>query len=235
MEISPDNIIIWQSGIWTLNATILYTWLIMVILVVGSWWVTRNLSVSHRLSNWQNMLEAIVEVINQQIREASRQDPKPYLPFVGTLFLFIALANMLTIFPVYESPAGSLSTTTALALCVFIAVPIYSIWMRGILGYLKHFIEPTPIMLPFQIISEVSRTISLAIRLFGNIMSTSLLVAILITIAPIIFPALMRLFGVLIGIIQAYVFAILTMVYIASGTRAQRVQQSDQETDAEAV
>ncbi|MGJ3252271.1 MAG: F0F1 ATP synthase subunit A [Elainellaceae cyanobacterium] len=233
MEISPDNIIFWQSGIWTLNATILYTWLIMAILVVGSWWVTRNLSIRHRMSNWQNMLEAIVEVINQQIREASRQDPKPYLPFVGTLFLFIALANMLTIFPVYESPAGSLSTTTALALCVFVAVPIYSIWKRGIIGYLKHFIEPTPIMLPFQIISEVSRTISLAIRLFGNIMSTSLLVAILITIAPILFPALMRLFGVLIGIIQAYVFAILTMVYIASGTRAQQLQQSDPEADAD--
>jgi len=130
VEISPDNIIFWQSGIWTLNATILYTWLIMAVLVVGSWWVTRNLSVRHRMSNWQNMLEAIVEVINQQIREASRQDPKPYLPFVGTLFLFIALANILTIFPVYESPAGSLSTTTALALCVFVAVPIYSIWKR---------------------------------------------------------------------------------------------------------
>ncbi|MBE9167150.1 F0F1 ATP synthase subunit A [Pleurocapsales cyanobacterium LEGE 06147] len=225
MEISPDNIIFWQWQWITLNATMIFTWLVMLILVVGSWLVTRNLSVRPQMSRWQNMLEIIVDTINNQIRDASRQEPTQFLPLIGTLFLFIAFSNLLTIFPGYQSPAGSLSTTAALALCVFVAVPIYGIKQRGIVGYLKNYIQPTPIMLPFHVISEVSRTLSLAIRLFGNIMSTSLLVAILVSLIPLIFPALMQAFGLLIGVIQAYVFTILAMVYIASGMRAQRTTE----------
>ncbi len=230
IEISPDNIVFWKWEWITLNATIAYTWLVMTILVLGSWAVTRNLSVSPYMSPWQNRLEIIVEQINNQIQEASQEDPRPFLPFVGTLFLFIALANLLTIFPVYESPAASLSTTTALAICVFVAVPLFGIRSQGFGQYLRHYIQPTPVMLPFQIISEISRTISLAIRLFGNVMSTSLIVAILLTIVPLFFPIVMRAFGILIGIIQAYVFAILAMVYIASGTRTQQqvTEQSEE-------
>jgi F-type H+-transporting ATPase subunit a len=222
MEISPDNIILWQSGIVKLNATILYTWLVMIILVGGSWVVTRQLSVQPKLSRRQHILEIIVDAIADQIRDASRQEPSQFLPFIGTLFIFVATCNLLTLFPIYESPAGSLSTTTALALCVFVAVPLYGIKNRGVGGYLKHFLQPSPFMLPFQLISEVSRTLSLAVRLFGNIMSGSMLVAILLSIVPLLFPMVMRAFGLLIGMIQAYVFAILAMVYIASGMRAQK-------------
>lgn len=225
MDITPDSQILGQWQWFKLNATLLYTWLVMAILVVGSWLVTRNLAVEPPLSRWQHGLEVIVSVINDQIRDASQQDPRQYLGFVGTLFLFIATANILSLFPVYMSPAGSLSTTVALALCVFVAVPLYGIQQQGLGGYLRHYIRPSPIMLPFNIISEVSRTLSLALRLFGNIMSTSLLVAVLVAIVPLIFPAIMQAFGVLIGVIQAYVFAILSMVYIASGARRQRALQ----------
>lgn len=229
MEISPDNIIIWQSGFFVLNATILYTWLVMAILVLGSWWVTRHLSVEPQMSPWQNALEIIVNTTNSQIRNAIQQDPTKFLPLVGTLFLFIALANILMIFPVYESPAGSLSTTAALSLCVFVAIPWFGIRNSGLRGYLKHFLQPLPFMLPFHIIREVSQTISLAVRLFGNVMSTSLLVAILLSIIPLFFPAIMRIFGVLVGVIQAYVFAVLTLVYIASGMENQKQTQQHQE------
>ncbi|MDY7015619.1 MAG: F0F1 ATP synthase subunit A [Cyanobacteriota bacterium] len=222
MRISPDHLIFWQWQWMSLNATIVYTWLVMAILAIGSWWITRQLSVDPKMPRWQNVLEIIVENINHQIREASQQEPERFLPFIGTLFLFIAVSNLLTVFPVYESPAGSLSTTVALALCVFVAVPLYGIQQQGVLGYLKHYIQPMPVMLPFQIISEISRTVSLAIRLFGNVMSTGLLVAILLSIVPLFFPAVMQLFGVLVGIIQAYVFAILSIVYIASGMREQK-------------
>jgi F-type H+-transporting ATPase subunit a len=232
MEISPDNIIFWQWQWLSLNATIVYTWLVMLVLVVGSWLITRNLSASPQMSRWQNALEMIVLQINDQIRGASRQEPGQYLPFVGTLFLFIAMANWLDIFPGYEPPVSSLSTTTALAICVFVAVPIYGIWHQGLLGYLKHYIAPTPIMLPFNIISELSRTLALAVRLFGNIMSTNLLVAIILTLIPIFFPAIMQAFGILVGTIQAYVFAILTMVYITSGMRVQRARHSENEQGA---
>ena len=231
MEISPDRIIFWQSEWFALNATIAFTWAVMAILCLGSYWVTRNLSTGPHISHWQNLLEVIVEGIDDQIRSASRLDPEPYLPFVGTLFLFIALSNLLEILPGFRSPAGSLSTTIALALCVFVAVPLFGIYKSGFLNYLKVYIQPSPVMLPFQVISEISRTVSLAIRLFGNVMSTSLLVAILLSIAPLFLPVAIQLFGLLVGIIQAYVFALLAMVYIASGIRVQAGtnRQSSQE------
>ncbi|AHJ26790.1 F0F1 ATP synthase subunit A [Nodularia spumigena CS-584] len=222
MEISPDHIIFWQWGFIKLNATIVFTWLVMFLLVLVSWLITRNLKVKPQISRWQNILEIIVDAINQQIREVSQQEPSQYLPFIGTLFLFIVVANMLTIVPGYQPPTGSLSTTAGLALCVFVAVPLFGILNRGLLGYLRNYIQPTPLMLPFNIISEFSRTLALAVRLFGNIMSGTMLVAILLSLVPLFFPILIRLLGLLIGIIQAYIFAILAMVYIASATRVYR-------------
>jgi F-type H+-transporting ATPase subunit a len=226
MEISPDNIIFYQSGWIILNATIVFTWLVMVLLVGISCWVTRQLSVKPTISHWQNGLEMIVSTINHQIQEASQQEPRQFLPLVGTLFLFIATANILTIFPGYQSPAGSLSTTVALALFVLVAIPWFGIRSSGLKGYIKGYIEPSPFMLPFQIISEISRTVSLAVRLFGNVMSGSFLVAILLLIVPLFIPAAMQLFGLVIGVIQAYVFAILAMVYIASGMQVQQSSQT---------
>jgi F-type H+-transporting ATPase subunit a len=222
MDITPDQIIFWQWQWINLNATIVFTWLVMAILVGGSWLITRQLSVKPPISRWQSTLEIIVEQIQGQIRDASAQESAQFLPFIGTLFLFIAMANLLTIFPFYQSPVGSLSTTTALALCVFVAVPIYGIKNVGIGNYIRHYIQPSPVMLPFNLISEISRTVSLAIRLFGNVMSTSLLVAILISIVPLFVPTILTLFGILVGVIQGYVFTILAMVYIASGMSVQR-------------
>ncbi len=230
MEISPDNIIFWQQDWLVINATLVYSWLVMLILVVASWLATRDLVVDpNRVSRWQNTLEIIVEQLNTQIREGIRQEPTQFLPFIGTLFLFICLSNVLTLFPYYESPAGSLSTAAALAICVLVAVPFYGIKNVGIGNYLKTYISPIPIMLPFNIISEISRTLSLAVRLFGNIMSTSLLVGILVVLVPLIFPAITRAFGMLVGVIQAYVFSILALVYIASGMQAQRTTKRQQE------
>lgn len=229
MDITPDTIIYWQSGFLKVNATLVFTWLTMLVLVVISALVTRRLAVQpQHMSRWQHGLEVIVETIRDQISDASRQDARPFLPFVGTLFLFIATANILEIVPGVISPAGSLSTATALALCVFVAVPLFGIQHVGWGGYLKHYVEPTPVMLPFNIISELSRTIALAIRLFGNVMSTTLLVAILVSIVPLLFPVVMKAFGLLVGVIQAYVFAILSMVYIASGMRRQKAKTQDE-------
>lgn len=225
MEINPDNILLLQVGDIGLNATLCFTWLVMAVLVIGSRLITRNLSVESTLSNWQNLLEIIVEALSGQIRDAIAEEPKPYLPFIGTLFLFIAVANLLAIVPFYISPAASLSTTSALAICVFVAVPLFGIQKVGLLNYLKNYLQPTPLMLPFTLIGEVTRTASLAIRLFGNIMSGNLLVAILVSLVPLFIPPIMQAFGLLIGVIQAYVFAILATVYIASGMRTQRMSE----------
>lgn len=222
MTISPDAIILWRWGWLHINATMAFTWVVMFLLAGGSWLITRRLSQGPVISRWQNLLEVVVTGIRDQIREVSRQEPGRYLPFVGTLFLFVAMANLLTVVPGYRAPTGSLSTTTALALCVLIAVPVYGIAAEGVVAYLRKYTRPTVLMLPFNIIGELSRTIALAVRLYGNIMSGTVIVAILVGLAPLLFPIVMRLLGLLTGMIQAYIIAVLAMVYIASASKIER-------------
>jgi F-type H+-transporting ATPase subunit a len=221
MRLSPDDMIFWQAGIFKINGTIAFTWALMVVLAVGSQLITRNLSTGLERSRWQSLLEIVVTGIETQIEEVGLRHPKRYIGFIGTLFLFVALASLCTVIPGYEPPTGSLSTTAALALCVFVAVPYFGIRDQGLRGYLKSYTEPTLIMLPFNIISEVSRTLALAVRLFGNMMSGSMILAILLTVTPFIFPVAMSVLGLLTGMVQAYIFSILAAVYIASATRAE--------------
>lgn len=231
MNLSPDEIIFWQAGFFKLNATIAFTWGLMFVLVVGSKLITQNFSTNSRRSRWQNLLEIIVIGINQQIEEVGLNHPERYSGFLGTLFLFIAIANLFTIFPGYEPPTGSLSTTVALAICVFVAVPVFGVQKSGVGGYLRVYMEPTFIMLPFNIISEISRTLALAVRLFGNMMSGTLILAILLTITPFVFPIIMSALGLLTGMVQAYIFSILATVYIAAATRAHKPEVKKNEPE----
>jgi F-type H+-transporting ATPase subunit a len=220
MHLSPDDVVYWHHGVFKLNATIVCTWVIMAVLTLGAKAVTRRLTLQPlRRSRWQNMLEIVVLGIRDQIGEVGLRRPQRYLPFLGTLFLFIATANLLTIFPVYEPPTGSLSTTAALAACVFIAVPLFGIRQGGLGAYLREYLQPTVLMLPFNVISEFSRTLALAVRLFGNMMSGSMILAILLSITPLIFPIVMSVLGLLTGMVQAYIFSILATVYIAAATQ----------------
>ncbi len=220
MRLSPDEVIFWQHGFLKLNATILFTWGLMLVLAVGSKLITRKLSTGLTRSRWQNLLEIIVTGIEMQIEDVGLRHPKKYLGFLGTLFLFVATASLCTVIPGYEPPTGSLSTTAALALCVFVAVPFFGIEEQGLGGYLEAYVRPTFIMLPFNIISELSRTLALAVRLFGNMMSGTMILAILLTITPLIFPVVMTVLGLLTGMVQAYIFGILAAVYIAAATQS---------------
>ena len=220
MQISPDGIVYWQWGFVSLNGTIVFTWLVMALLGVTSWLVTRQLAIDEKIPRWQNMLESIVTAILGQVNDVMRHRPETYFPFLASLFLFIALSNLLSVVPGFESPTGSLSTTTGLALCVLVAVPFYGISENGLSQYLLNYIKPTPMMLPFNIIGEMSRTLALAVRLFGNVMSGSMIAAILLLIVPLFFPVLMQLLALLTGLVQAYIFAILAAVYIAAGREA---------------
>jgi F-type H+-transporting ATPase subunit a len=154
-------------------------------------------------------LEIVVTAIQKQIEDVGLKNPQKYIGFLGTLFLFVALSALCTIIPGFEPPTGSLSTTAALALCVFVAVPLFGIEEQGLWGYLKSYAEPTVVMLPFNIISELSRTLALAVRLFGNMMSGVMIIGILLTITPFIFPIVMTVLGLLTGMVQAYIFSIL--------------------------
>lgn len=224
MRISPDQWVLADWPPFALNATIAFTWLVMAILCLGSWLITSRLSTGESVSRWQVMLEVVVTAIRDQIAEIGEigtAEGDRYLPFIGTLFLFIAASNLLAVVPGYLPPTGSLSTTAALAIAVLIAVPAFSVVRQGLGGYLKTYLRPTPLMLPFNLVAEVSRTVALAVRLYGNVMSGTVIAGIVISVAPFFFPVMMHVLGLLTGFIQAYIFAVLAMVYIASAARTQ--------------
>ena len=226
MHITPDHIVLWRWRFVILNATIVYSWIVMALLALGSFWITRRLGDGGRKrSRWQNTLEGIVEFLRGQIREVCSDDGDEYLPFVGALFLFIAASNVLDVAPAWRAPTGSLSTTAALAISVGVAVPVFGIRRNGFFGYMRHYLRPSWIMLPFHLMSETSRNLALAVRLFGNIMSGSMVAAILLAVVPLFVPVLMQALGLLIGLIQAYIFAVLATVYIAAAVQREQEQK----------
>ena len=230
-DITPDETVLWDGGFVNVNLTLVTTWIVMALLVGAAWLITRRLRTDAEMSRWQNGLEVVVGFLRSQIREISGQDPDRYLAFVGTLFIFIFVSNALTLVPGYVPPTASLSTTTALALCVFLAVPAYGIAALGVRHYLRSYVRPNVLMLPFNILSELSRTLALAVRLFGNMMSFTKIVAILLSLAPLFFPAVLNALGLLTGAIQAYIFAVLAIVYIAAGSRVHRERDGPEDRD----
>lgn len=217
MNLSPDEIVYFSVGPLDISATLVFTWIVMALLVGVSLLVRRSLRVEPPIGRTQLAFEAIIAFVLDQIREVARQEPRPYLPFVGTLLLFILCSNVLAIVPGFHPPTGSLSTTAALALAVFFAVPVFGVSRVGLRRYLRTYLEPFPIMLPFTVLGEITRTLALAVRLFGNVMSSSMMVAILLVVAPLVFPVLMQVLGLLMGVLQAYIFTVLALVYVAAG------------------
>jgi F-type H+-transporting ATPase subunit a len=229
MEITPDQFVVLRWSYLQLNATVVYTWLLMMLLVLGAWSATHKIAAEGTRNRWQSVLEAIVAGIRGQIREVSGSEKSDeYVPFIGSLFLFIATSNVLHVVPGWHAPTGSLSTTAALAVCVAVSVPLFGIRRVGWKGYLHHYLSPTFFMLPFHVISEFSRTIALAVRLFGNIMSGSMVIALFLAIVPLFVPVAMQGLELLIGLIQAYIFAVLSMIYIAAAIRRQDDEPREQ-------
>ncbi|MGM0386529.1 MAG: F0F1 ATP synthase subunit A [Actinomycetota bacterium] len=224
--ITPDQIVLFEWGFVRITATLAFTWLTMAVMVLGAWLATRRIGTREEPSRAETFMEVTVEFIERQIEEISDgRVGRSLVPFVGTLFLFIAVASVLGVIPGFIPPTGSLSTTVGLAIAVFVSVPVFGVLRQGIGSYLHRYIEPTPFMLPFNILSELSRTIALAIRLFGNVMSTTKLVAIVVGIVPLVFPLVFNALGLLTGVIQAYIFAILATVYITSGIRTTGIPE----------
>lgn len=219
MHLTPDSIIVFQWGLFKVNATLIFTWLVMALLTFSSWLVTRRLKAGVMGSRAQTLLEMAVVFVQGQIQDMELQNPRKYLPFIATLFLFIGLSGVLGVVPGFEPPTSSLSTTAALALCVFLAVPFYAIQQKGVLGYLKNYLHPSFLFLPFNIMEDLTRTLALAVRLFGNIMSDSMIGAIILTIAPLLFPIFFSALELITASVQAYIFSVLAIVYIAAATR----------------
>ena len=232
MHITPDSIIFFSWHGVHLNATIVYTWIVMGIIVTVSYFVTRKIDIEGNGSRWQSALEALIAMVRSEAKGMLGSSVDRYLPFLGTLFIFISISNILAPVPLYHPPTGSLSTTVALSLCVFFAAPYYGIRAQGFWGYLKTYAYPMPLMIPFNIIGDLSRTVAMAVRLFGNILSGTMVGGIVISIVPFFLPIVFTLLELLIGQIQAYIFTILAAVVLSAALETgEEVQKLSTEVE----
>ena len=234
MDMNPDWIVYSNVGVMPINATLVYTWAAMALLSGGSWLATRQMVADAPVSRWQNLVEVLVDGAARQVTEVMHRSALEYVPFLGTLFLFILTCNVLSVVPGFQPPTGSLSTTAALAIVVLVAVPLWGIQEVGFRAYLKSYAEPSIFMVPMNIIGEISRTIALAVRLFGNVMNGTIITAILLALAPVVIPVAVQILGLVTGVIQAYVFTLLAAVFIgaAIGAHEDRVRSGSEGSES---
>lgn len=211
-----DHIYLFEIFGFPVNVTIASTWIVMLVLVGLSILATRHMKASLKVSKLQTLFEMIVSWLSGEIKETSGDNPLKYMGLGLALFMFILVSNLLTLFPWFRPPTGSLTTTLALAVIVFFAIPYFAIRNAGIKGYLKKFIDPSPYMLPMNIFSEFASTFAMALRLFGNMLSGILFASVLTSFLPFFVPLSMQILGLLTGSIQAYIFALLAVVYTSS-------------------
>lgn len=218
-EIAPK--VVFSLGPLQVTSTVINTWIMILSLSIGAYFLGRSFKV--RPTMLQNAIEWLVEAIQNIIAEnVGTNDTNLFLPIVGTLAIFIGVANLLGLIPGLHSPTPDINTPLAMAIIVFFSVPYFGIRSQGLWGYLKHYVEPIFLMLPIEIASEIARTFSLTFRLFGNILGEEIIIAILFIIAPFIVPVPMMLFSIFTGVLQAYIFTLLTCVYIGGAVKAHQ-------------
>ena len=193
---------------------VVVTWGLMAILALGGVLATRSVRLSP--TRYQAALELVVAAIEDQIQGTMRVTPGPYVPMIGTLFLFILAANWSSLVPGVEPPTAHIETDAALGLIVFCSIIYFGIRARGVGGYLRTFAEPSIIMVPLNVVETFTRTFSLIVRLFGNVMSGVFIISIILSLAGLFVPIPLMALELLIGAIQAYIFTVLAMVFIGS-------------------
>lgn len=208
-----------RLGPVVLAEPVLTTWGIMFALIVGSWIGTRRLSLDP--GPVQVVLEGLLGAADEAIRGVLPAQTARLLPFIATLWLFIMVANLSGLIPGVHAPTGDLSTTAALAVIVFLSVHWFGIRSEGIRAYLRHYLAPMPIMLPFHLMSELTRTLALAIRLFGNIMSLEMAALLVLLVAGFLVPIPLLILHIIEALIQAYIFGMLALIYIAGAIHSQ--------------
>jgi len=209
-----ESIALFTVGPVPITAAVLVTWAIMAVLVLAGALLTRRLAVSP--SSTQAALELLVESVDGQIEQATGADAAPYRSFIGTLFVFILVANTSSLVPGIEPPTAQIETDAALALLVFLSVIWFGVRAQGLGGYLKTFAAPNPIMIPLNILEKLTRTFSMLVRLFGNVMSGVFVIGVVVSLAGLLVPIPLMALDLLTGIVQAYIFAILAVVFIAA-------------------
>lgn len=220
-----DTAPIFNVGPIGVTASVVTTWGIMLVLVVVFWATTRHLRQDP--GPVQVILEGLIGAMDLAVRDVLPKTSAQVLPFIGTLWIFVVVANLVGIIPGLHAPTGVLSTTAALAVLVFFSVHWFGIRSEGVRAYLKHYLAPSPIMLPFHLMSEVTRTLALAIRLFGNIMSLEMAVLLVLLVAGFLVPVPLLILHLIEALIQAYIFGMLALIYIASAIQSQQLRQSE--------
>lgn len=214
-------------GPLTLTDTVWVTWLLMLLLAGGAWIATRHLS--REPGPVQTLLEGAYQVMRGAVAEVLPQHADRVLPFIGGLWIFVVSANLIGVLPGLQAPTQDLSTTSGLALLVFLSVHWYGIQVCGLKRYLAHYLEPNPLLLPFTVIAEITRTVAMAVRLFGNMMSLGLTALLVLMVAGFLAPIPILMLHIIEALVQAYIFGMLALIYIAGGIQVQELQMSSKE------
>jgi F-type H+-transporting ATPase subunit a len=215
--------VLFKIGIIEITDTVVVTWGIMLFIGLASWLITRKLLSSP--GKIQTLAEGLVAIVETAVKQVLPQHYRHVIPFIMALWIFLVLANLIGLIPGLHSPTRDLSLTTGLAILVFFSVHWFGIRSQGIKQYLKHYLTPSPILLPFHLISEVTRTVALAVRLFGNIMSMEMIALLLLLVAGFLVPVPIMMLHIIEALVQAYIFGMLALIYVAGGIQTQQLKQ----------
>jgi len=215
---------VFRLGPITVTTTIVTTWFILLLLGLLFWALTRSLS--DRPGPVQTAVEALVSIIENAVADVAPNQVKILAPFIGSLWVFLVICNLSGLVPGVHSPTSDLSATSALAIIVFFSVHWYGIRVQGLKAYLAHYLQPSPILLPFHIVSEITRTVALAVRLFGNIMSLEMAALLVLLVAGFLAPVPILMLHIIEALVQAYIFGMLALVYVAGGIQSQQIKQN---------
>lgn len=221
--------VLFKLGPFAITSIVMTTWLIMLALGVFSWLATRNLTLDP--GPLQAMLEGVVSAMEESIYAVLPDRAQQLLPFIGTLWIYIVLANLVGVLPHLHAPTGNLSVTAGLALIVFLSVHWFGIRSEGLRRYFRHYIIPNPILLPFHLISEITRTVALAVRLFGNIMSLEMAALLVLLVAGLLAPVPLLMLHIVESLVQAYIFGMLALIYVAGAMQSQQNLELDDKGD----
>lgn len=223
-QTSLDINTVFDLGPLSITTTVITTWFILLILGLLCWLVTRRLA--DRPGPVQTAIEALVTTIEIAVADVAPQQVKQLTPFIGSLWIFLVINNLSGLIPGVHSPTRDLSATSALAIVVFLSVHWYGIRIQGIKNYLSHYLRPSPILLPFHIVSEITRTVALAVRLFGNMMSLEMAALLVLLVAGFLAPVPILMLHIIEALVQAYIFGMLALVYVAGGIQSQQLKQN---------
>ncbi len=219
--------IVFHIGPFAITSVVVTSWGIMLALSVFCWLATRRLALDP--GPLQTMLEGVVSAMEESICAVLPDRSQQVLPFIGTLWIYILFSNLIGLIPELHSPTGNLSVTAGLALLVFLSVHWFGVRNEGLRRYLKNYLSPSPIMLPFHLISEVTRTVALAVRLFGNIMSLEMAALLVLLVAGLLVPVPLLMLHIVEGLVQAYIFGMLALIYVAGAMQSRQNPERDEE------